>query len=261
MTSTENKPRIQLVINKEPLVTIEDHAFRGSHPTWENFFDEAHDDILHAAKMSREYCAERGLQMYPPPELVFRAFQLTPITGVRVVIVGQDPYPTKYVNSRGQEVPTATGLSFSVNRDCNIPASLRNIYKELARSIEGFQTPTHGDLTKWAEQGVLMLNMGLTVAEQQADSLVGCWMSLLDKLVVRINDYNPECIYVLWGNKAMGIKKIFSKHAITKVIILESPHPAASCYGNHKSFIGNDHFVRINEILRDRGERTIDWQV
>lgn len=253
---------LTLVVQNKPFPeTIEEAAFDFCPPTWEPLFEEAKDDIIHAAVTARAHCEKERLSMFPPPSLVFRAFYLTPLPAVRVVIVGQDPYYTKYINSHGESVPTATGLSFSVNEDCKVPPSLVNIYKELSRTIDGFEIPKHGNLTRWAEQGVLMLNMGLTVAEQIPESHIGCWMGFLDKLVVKISEYNPRCIYVLWGIKAGSIKKLLSKHAITKVVILESPHPAASCYGNAKSFVGNNHFKRINEILRERGERVIDWQV
>lgn len=250
-----------VIVDKDKPSNILEAATVFVPPTWEDAFEICRPEIEHAAVTCERYCRENGLKMYPGPEHVFEAFKITQKNQVRVVIFGQDPYYTSYTTTSGVEIPTATGLAFSLNRDCNLQPSVRNIYKELAQSIEGFRIPGHGDLTKWAEQGVLLLNMGLTVAQGIPDSHIEAWTGFLNKLLVEINKVNPYCIYVLWGKKAQTVKQLLSRNAINHAIILEAYHPAASCYGGKTTFLGNGHFRRINEILVERGERAIDWQL
>jgi uracil-DNA glycosylase len=190
---------------------------------------------------------EAGKTIFPPGPLIFNAFDSTPFEAVKVVILGQDPY-----HQPGQ----AMGLSFSVPRTAAIPASLRNVYKELADNIPNFQTPNHGDLSSWASQGVLMLNSMLTVQAAAAGSHkdIG-WQKFTDAVIKKISDEKEGVVFLLWGNFARGKKILIddSKHHV-----LESAHPSPLA-GN--AFLGNKHFSTTNDILIKQGKSTINWQV
>lgn len=190
---------------------------------------------------------EQGKEVYPRGGLIFNAFNTTPLADVKVVILGQDPY-----HQPGQ----AMGLSFSVPADVKIPASLRNVYKELARTIEGFQIPRHGDLSHWAEQGVLMLNASLTVERDKAGSHAGIgWQQFTDE-VIRVVSAHRDCVvFMLWGNFA---KKKTELIDTARHHVLTAIHPSPLAGGG---FIGCNHFALANEQLLAQGKSAIDWQV
>jgi uracil-DNA glycosylase len=189
---------------------------------------------------------QAGKVIYPPGALIFNAFDSTPFDEVKVVILGQDPY---------HGVGQAMGLSFSVPRTAAIPASLRNIYKELNDDLEVI-APNHGDLSSWASQGVLMLNAILTVEANKASSHkdIG-WQRFTDAVIQKLSDNHIGLIFLLWGNFARSKKTLIdaSKH-----FILESPHPSPLA-GN--VFLGNRHFSTTNEILSQQGKAPINWQL
>lgn len=187
-----------------------------------------------------------GKRIYPPGRLIFNAFDSTPFADVRVVIIGQDPY-----HRCGQ----AMGLSFSVPQGVAVPPSLRNIYKELARSIAGYQVPNHGDLSAWAKQGVLLLNASLTVEEGKAGSHAGIgWQQFTDAAISALSAERSGIIFLLWGNFAKQKARLIDtgKHHI-----LSAVHPSPMAGG---AFIGCDHFAETNRILEARGECPINWQ-
>jgi len=188
-----------------------------------------------------------GKAVYPPGKLIFNAYDTTPIDDVKVVILGQDPY-----HNPGQ----AMGLSFSVPQGTRIPPSLRNIYKELNTSL-GIAKPEHGDLTKWAGQGVFLLNAMLTVVRNQPGSHQRSgWQFFTDASIKAVSDRRENVVFMLWGafarKKAVLIDK--SKH-----LVLESAHP--SPFSADKGFFGNNHFQRANEYLEANGKEPIDWDV
>lgn len=190
----------------------------------------------------------RDTQIYPPQNLVFNALTLTPFEKVKVVIIGQDPY-----HGPNQ----ANGLSFSVKPGIAIPPSLRNIYKELITDIDGFSYPNNGDLTSWAEQGVLLLNTSLTVKKQSAGSHSNIgWEVFTDKLVESLNKEKEGLIFVLWGAHAQrkGVNIDTSKH-----FIIKSAHP--SPFSAHRGFLGSKPFSKINEILKNKGLEEINWNI
>ncbi len=186
----------------------------------------------------------RGVVLYPPPPLIFNAFQKTPFHSVRVVILGQDPY-----HQPGQ----AMGLSFSVPKGIAVPRSLQRIYKELERDL-GIPPRQHGDLTDWAQQGVLLLNAMLTVERGQAGShrKVG-WQLFTDAVIQAISSHKEGIIFLLWGNFAKGKRHLIDE---SRHHILEAVHPSPLA-GN--GFIGCGHFSRVNELLTARGEKKILW--
>ena len=181
----------------------------------------------------------------------FRAFFLTDITRVKVVILGQDPYHTYSKHKQ----PIASGLSFSSWKNEIIPPSLKNIFTEIETNFpEQKFNFTHPDLTKWAEQGVLMINSALTVMKESPGSHVRFYAGFMTCILNLINEKNRGVIYLLWGEKA----KFYKPYIPKKQIILESSHP--SPLGCRKGFFGCGHFSKINEILKSRGSKEIDWQ-
>lgn len=188
-----------------------------------------------------------GKQIYPPGSLIFNAFNTTPITQVKVVILGQDPY-----HNPGQ----AMGLSFSVPRGITLPPSLRNIYQELANDV-GFQHPGHGDLTHWAQQGVFLLNAMLTVEKNKPSSHRDRgWQDFTNAVIRTLSTQQEQLVFMLWGafaqKKAVLIDE--SKH-----LVLKSPHP--SPFSANRGFFGNKHFSQANAYLEQQGVGEIDWQI
>ncbi len=195
-----------------------------------------------------EAARQRGVSVYPPKELVFEAFRATPLDRVRVVILGQDPY-----HGPGQ----AHGLCFSVLPGIAPPPSLQNMFKELARDLPDFRPPGHGCLTRWAEQGVLLLNTVLTVEEGLAHSHAKLgWEQFTDVVVDKLNSSCHGLVFLLWGAHAQkkGARIDRQRHHL-----LTAPHP--SPLSAHRGFIGCGHFSKANQILDNQGLPPIDWRL
>ena len=183
--------------------------------------------------------------VYPPSEDIFNAMHLTPLSKVKCVILGQDPY---------HEPGQAHGLCFSVKPDIKIPPSLENIYKELHDDI-GFAIPNHGYLEEWAKQGVLLLNTVLTVRAHKAFSHRGKgWEQFTDAIIRTVNEIDRPVVFLLWGKPAQEKKALLNN---PKQLILEAPHP--SPLSAYRGFFGCKHFSRANEFLVRNGEKPIDW--
>jgi len=188
-----------------------------------------------------------GKTVYPKGCDIFNALDSTPISQVKVVIIGQDPY-----HGPNQ----AHGLCFSVNKGVKIPPSLRNIYKELNQDI-GFKIPNHGNLQSWANQGVLLLNSVLTVNQAQAGSHQGQgWELFTDKIIEVLNNRHQNIVYMLWGayaqKKGVNIDQ-------NKNLILKSVHP--SPLSAHRGFLGCRHFSKCNNYLKESGDQEINWHI
>ena len=187
-------------------------------------------------------------QVFPPGDLIFNAFAHTPFDQVKVVILGQDPY---------HNIGQAHGLSFSVPLGMDTPPSLRNMYKELSTDIPGFQIPNHGDLTSWANQGVLLLNATLTVRAHTAGSHQRKgWETFTDRAIAELSDRREGIVFLLWGRYAKDKAAIidYRKHHI-----LTAAHP--SPLSAHNGFLGCKHFSKANEFLVKQGLEPIHWQV
>lgn len=183
--------------------------------------------------------------VFPPPKFVFNAFNLCPFEKVKVVIIGQDPY-----HGRGQ----AHGLSFSVPDGTAVPPSLQNIYKEIQNDL-GKELPKTGNLERWAQQGVLLLNATLTVFESNAGSHQGWgWETFTDAVIKKISEEKTGVVFMLWGRYAQNKSGLIdaSKH-----LILKAPHP--SPLSAHNGWFGSKHFSQANEYLRSKGQEPIDW--
>jgi uracil-DNA glycosylase len=189
---------------------------------------------------------EQGKVIYPPQADVFNALKLTPLESVKVVILGQDPY-----HGPNQ----AHGLCFSVLKGVKTPPSLVNMYKELSQDIEGFSIPNHGELTHWAEQGVLLLNTVLTVENGQAHSHAGKgWEQFTDAVIDAVNANTAGVVFLLWGSHA---QKKAQRLDGNKHHILKAPHP--SPLSAHRGFLGCRHFSQANMHLIAQGKAPIDW--
>ena len=185
--------------------------------------------------------------IYPKAEDIFNAFHLTPLSEVKVVILGQDPY-----HNEGQ----AHGLCFSVNPGKELPPSLLNIYKELNEDM-GYYIPNNGYLEKWAREGVLLLNTVLTVRAHQAFSHRGKgWENFTDAVIKAVNEQNRPIVFILWGKPAQSKKRMLTNK---KHLILEAPHP--SPLSAYRGFFGSKPFSKTNEFLVSQGLEPIDWQI
>ena len=186
-----------------------------------------------------------GKKIYPAAKNIFNAFNLCPFDSVRVVIIGQDPY---------HEPGQAMGLCFSVPDGITPPPSLVNIYKEIESDL-GRPSPTHGDLTAWAKQGVLLLNSTLTVAAHLAASHTGRgWEQFTDAVIRALATRRDGVVYMLWGSYAQRKAEFVDA---SRNLILKSVHP--SPLSAHRGFFGNHHFSRANEYIIAHGGKPIDW--
>lgn len=183
---------------------------------------------------------------YPPGSLIFNAFNLCPFDRVKVVIIGQDPY---------HEPGQAQGLSFSVPEGVPFPPSLQNIFKEIQFDL-GKPMPPTGDLTRWAEQGVLLLNATLTVrAHQAASHQRRGWEQFTDAAIHALNAGRENLVFILWGGYARSKAQLIDR---SRHLVLESVHPSPLS-ANRGGWFGNHHFSQCNAYLREHGEQEIDW--
>ena len=183
--------------------------------------------------------------VYPPGRLIFNAFNLCPFDKVRVVIIGQDPY---------HEPGQAHGLCFSVNDGVPFPPSLQNIFKEIHDDI-GTPIPTSGNLTRWAQQGVLLLNATLTVRAHQAGSHQNKgWEEFTDAVIRQLNEHREHLVFILWGSYAQRKGSIIDRN---KHLVLSSAHP--SPLSAYRGFFGNHHFSQANAYLEKNGIPPIQW--
>ena len=217
--------------------------------SWESIINDERDkEYFQSVLAFVEQQRNSGKTIYPPQEQVFSAFDMTPFESVRVVILGQDPY---------HGAKQAHGLAFSVLPGVKIPPSLRNMYKELAQDIDGFEIPSHGYLDTWASQGVLMLNTVLTVEEAKAHSHAKCgWETFTDAIITELNQRSEPIIFLLWGAHAQkkGQAIDADKHHV-----LTAPHP--SPLSAHRGFFGCQHFSTTNKLLSSMDQQPIDWRL
>ncbi len=189
----------------------------------------------------------RHYQVFPPADDIFNAFHLTPLSEVKVVILGQDPY---------HNVNQAHGLCFSVQPTVEIPPSLVNIYKELHDDL-GCRIPNNGYLVKWAQQGVLLLNTVLTVRAHQANSHQNIgWEEFTDAVIKILDEQDRPIVFLLWGGPARRKKEMLHN---PNHLILEAPHP--SPLSAYRGFFGCRHFSQTNQFLTEHGLEPIDWQI
>lgn len=214
-------------------------------PTWkrklESEFEKNYFSDL-VAFVHNEYATA---QIFPPGGKIFAAFDATPFDEVKVVILGQDPY---------HDVNQANGLCFSVNEGVPFPPSLLNIFKEIKDDI-GTEIPASGDLSRWAKQGVLLLNATLTVRAHMAGSHQGRgWEQFTDAVIARLATEREHLVFLLWGSYAIKKGAFIDRE---RHLVLTSPHP--SPLSAHRGFFGNRHFSRANAYLAEHGKEPIVW--
>lgn len=188
----------------------------------------------------------QNFNIFPKVKDVFKAFELTPLDKLKVVLIGQDPY---------HKINQAHGLSFSVNSGIKTPPSLVNIYKELKTDLN-IPIAEHGNLTHWAKQGVLLLNATLTVREGQPGShQKKGWEIFTNEIIKYISENTESTVFLLWGNFAKTKKEIINS---SKHLVLEAAHPSPLARG---AFFGSKHFSKCNEFLISKGKVPIDWSL
>lgn len=191
---------------------------------------------------------QNGNQVFPKETEIFNALNTTPFNQVKVVILGQDPY---------HGVDQAHGLSFSVQKGMKVPPSLKNIYKELENDIKGFKAPNHGNLTHWAEQGVLLLNATLTVSASEAGShQKQGWEIFTDEIIKALSEKREHLIFLLWGKYAQQKISLINT---AKHHVLTAAHP--SPFSAYNGFFGSKHFSKTNDLLVQNGLKPIDWKI
>lgn len=189
-----------------------------------------------------------GYKIYPKGSDIFNAFKITPFDQLKVVIIGQDPY---------HGANQAHGLSFSVQKGITPPPSLKNIYKELVTDIPGFVIPNHGDLTAWAQQGVLLLNATLTVRDSTpASHQKKGWEEFTDTVIKTISEKKEGIVFILWGAYAQAKAELIDQK---KHFIIKSPHP--SPFSADRGFFGSKPFSKANAILVKEEKKPINWQI
>ena len=228
------------------------------HPSWLAVIgDELEKPYMQALRHFLKQEKAAGKVIFPPSPLIFNAFNHTPFDKVRVVIIGQDPYHGQD-NSRGKDnaQPQAHGLSFSVPKGIAPPPSLMNIFKEISSDL-GVKMSRNGDLTAWAEQGVLLLNASLTVEQSNAGSHQGKgWEAFTDAAIAALNAHRENLVFVLWGSYAQKKGAIIDER---KHLVLKSVHP--SPLSAHRGFFGNHQFSQINAYLTQHNQAAINWQI
>ncbi|RWU09838.1 uracil-DNA glycosylase [Pedobacter chitinilyticus] len=218
-------------------------------PGWfEVLKDEFEKPYMKSLKNFLQQEKQAGFTIFPKGSDIFNAFKHTPFEKVKVVILGQDPY---------HGVGQAHGLSFSVQKGIVPPPSLKNIYKELADEFPDFNPPSHGELTSWADQGVMLLNATLTVRAHTAGSHQNKgWEQFTDKVISELSAKRSGLVFILWGNYAKQKESLIDQ---SKHFIIKSAHP--SPFSAYNGFFGSKPFSKTNEILKKEGKEPIDWQI
>lgn len=230
------------------LFTASELGAAGLEESWAQALSSESDlSYMHSLSAFLREETQAGKQIFPAANEIFSAFSHTPLDSVKVVILGQDPY-------HGPE--QAHGLCFSVKRGIPIPPSLKNVYRELQDEL-GLPVPTEGDLTAWADEGVLLLNSVLTVESGSAASHQGKgWETFTDQVIQLINRRCEGVVFMLWGSYAQRKGSIIdtSRHCV-----LKAPHP--SPLSAYRGFFGCGHFLQANDYLESQGREPVDWSL
>jgi uracil-DNA glycosylase len=229
------------------------HQFR-LPSTWRGLFSENYRESDLEALLDEVAKRYEQETVFPSPENVFRALELVSPDAVKIIVVGQDPYPTP---------GNAHGLSFSVDRTAKIPASLKTIFLELERSIDGWVKPTSGDLQSWAAQGVLLLNSILTVRSREPLSHAGLgWEKFTRAVLQHAQARASFIVFILWGAKAAAIADPIID--LSKHFVIRGSHPSRMAQNRmppNRKFVGNNHFVEANRLLVSKGRSPVDWRL
>lgn len=235
------------------------------HSSWDEFTQtDKFKEIIVKLNKYFSYClnfTKGKVNIFPYPDLIFNALNITPLDKIKVVILGQDPYFNSEIVD-GIMVPQAMGLSFSVPKGITIPPSLINIYNNLLKFKHIDKMPKHGNLTFWAYQGCLLLNTSLTVQEKCPNGHEEKWKDLTDTLIKYISDNTNSVVFMLWGAPALKKLPIIDKN---KHKISISSHPSPMSFQNklreYDSFMNTDHFGQANKYLSSKEKATVLWQI
>ena len=213
--------------------------------------------IIDKYNSSNEMANIVNLRIFPHKENIYNAFLLTPFNDIKVCIIGQDPY---HSICKKTGIPYANGLAFSVNKGCSLPASLKNIFKELKNDLD-INNGEHGDLTSWAKQGIFLINTQLTVIEKNPNSHL-FWKEFTDSVIKHISDNLKIVIFICWGRNALQKMDLVDSN---KHIIFASSHPsplgAYRTMSKYPQFIGSKIFSKINNKLKELNLEKIDWKL
>lgn len=251
--SAKPAPVIKITPNITENWTLVDIATKATPTGWEKLFQFALPELAKIDERLAED-AKAGKVVFPAKKDIFQAFMLTPPSNVKVIIFGQDPYPGRHVDGMR---PQATGLSFSIASDDKMPASMRNIAKEVESNYPEYKAKGPGNLYMWAMQGVLLLNTALTVEEGKAESHLKNerWSGFIKKTLRFLAENCSGAIYVMWGAKAKKLAGDLDPRGEQ----LTAGHPSPN--NLHGGFIGCGHFKAINESLKKKGRQTINWTI
>jgi uracil-DNA glycosylase len=237
---------IKLLIKLLKMTTIYDCLYDKNYPGWSEKLEEHKTSIRQLSNIIDKKEKEFG-EFYPLKENVFKSLEMTPLHKVKVVIWGQDPYPTLLANGK----PRAQGYSFGVDKNDQVPMSLRNIYKEIEDNFPTFQAPNHGDLTWLAEQGILFMNQSLTFCPANPKLYLNLWNRFTYIIIKILNENVEGCIHLLWGKQCEPlIEHIRSRE------IHQASHP--SPMSARRGFFGCKHFLKVNIILENRKKDKVE---
>lgn len=230
--------------------------------TYENVFYETIEELedIHVL-------INKSKKIYPSKEKIYYALECTPLDKIKVILIGLEPFSSTSPKT-GKGI--AQGLSYSVDKGENIPPATKNIYKELERDIDNFTIPNHGDLLNWTKEGVLLLNLSLTVLPNESNSHKGVWMPFVIELIKFIMNNQTNIVIMLWGKDIQNYKSYFGKKYISwgkdiqnnkgqlnnKNLILEAGHPNPFTV---KTFVGCSHFSKCNTFLEKVGRTPVNW--
>ena len=245
--STLPNPTLKIRIPIKQNMTIKEIIETNCPTSWEQTFINAKNELDDVSDILIKEEATYG-PYFPLKKDLFRAFWLTRLDHVKVVLVGQDPY-----HDLVGDKPRAIGLSFSVSKDATIPSSLKNMYNELTRT--GFTSASHGDLSSWADQGVLLLNACLTVRARTPGSHGQIWLGFIQKVVQSVCDKNPNCVFILLGKNAQRLLKMLGDRVKT----ICAGHPSG--LNRFDPFVGSDTFIKVNELLVKSRQTPINWSL
>lgn len=231
--------------------TIYETAIKCTPEGWKEVFKNSDNELKLVSNLIEKDEKNKNYISVPPRIDIFSTFHNVPLDKVRVVILGQDVY-----HGAGQ----AMGKSFSVRKGVAIPPSLKNIFKEISTCIPNFKIPNHGDLSKWEEKGVLLLNVALTTMPNTANAhgKYKIWIPFIKKVLEAISEKRPNCIYLLWGDFAKSMEKYIGDKSIKLIAGHPSPMNLAR---NPESWYGTAHFLKVNQELKKLGEEEIDWNL
>lgn len=233
------------------------------NPLWMNIFEEIDSEIREITEEEYKKIKEKP-NIFPTFDNIFNFTKYCSFEDVKVLIIGQDPYPGVFLNKKdGMEYPQATGLAFSVPKNSPIPKSLVNIYENLSRFGHQQITPTHGNLDFWAYQGVLLLNTSLTVEKSKPNSHQNIWTMYSDELIKTITSKHPGLVIVMWGGSAFSKMNIIKNKEKHDFVISSHPSPLGfkNKMKNYNSFYDTDHFGLINKFLKSKNKQEINWQI